>query len=223
MFIKRQLPYFITIIVFIIMVVSYFSPHPKIAPLRTKMQHWYMAIAAFTMIVGLLSLVRVHYKKIRRKKDRFQLLYSSTTLISLVVIIAFGLFGGMDHPVFDFMFDYMLVPLQAVMFSLLAFYIASASFRAFRAKSSMATVLLLAGFIVMLGRVPTGKKITGDLLGLASNEYLSFLHIPNLTEWIMNVINAAGQRAILIGAALGVIATSIKIVLGIERSHLGGE
>jgi len=96
------------------------------------------------------------------------------------------------------------------MFSLLAFYIASASFRAFRAKSTMATLLLITAFIVMLGRVPFGRFISGP-------------HLSNITEWIMNVVNMAGQRAILIGAALGVMATSVKIVLGIERSHLGGE
>jgi len=47
--------------------------------------------------------------------------------------------------------------------------------------------------------------------------------IPLLTDWIMNVPQLAAKRAILIGAALGGIATGLKILLGIERNFLGSD
>jgi len=213
MFLRRQVPFFITVVVALIMIIAYFTPHPTISPVRNKLQDWFMIIAAFTMIVGILSLIKVNIKKIRTASAGSDKIYSLVTLSSLFIMIFFGLLpgaGGINNSVFKFMFNHVMVPLQATMFSLLAFYIASASFRAFRAKSTMATLLLITAFIVMLGRVPFGRFISGP-------------HLSNITEWIMNVVNMAGQRAILIGAALGVMATSVKIVLGIERSHLGGE
>jgi len=41
-------------------------------------------------------------------------------------------------------------------------------------------------------------------------------------DWIMNVPQNAAKRAVLMGAALGVMATGLRVILGIERSYLGG-
>jgi hypothetical protein len=37
----------------------------------------------------------------------------------------------------------------------------------------------------------------------------------------MQVFNTAGNRAIIIGIALGVTATSLRILLGVDRSWMG--
>jgi hypothetical protein len=63
--------------------------------------------------------------------------------------------------------------------------------------------------------VPVGDLLTGFL----PEGY----RLSNLADWIMNVPNKAGQRAIMIGIALGIVSTSLRLILGIERSHLGGE
>jgi hypothetical protein len=131
---------------------------------------------------------------------------------------AFGIFGSSEDVVVgvggageralrDWFYNKMFIPLQATMFSLLAFYIASAAFRAFRARSLESTLLLTAGTVAMLGQVPLGDQLTG---GYASRA-LAFL---------MVYVNAAGQTAIIVGATLGVLATGLRIVLGIERSYL---
>jgi hypothetical protein len=104
--------------------------------------------------------------------------------------------------------------MQSTMFSLLAFFIASAAFRAFRIRTVEAGLLAAAALIVMLGRVPIGNVATQWLP--------EPVRLLAMQEWIMEIPQNAAKRAILIGAALGVMATGLRVILGIERSYLSG-
>lgn len=112
------------------------------------------------------------------------------------------------------MFQYLKVSMEASMFSLLAFFISSAAFRAFRARSFDATVMLLAAIVMMIGRVSFGEIISAWF----STTWLVF---PEVCNWLLNIPVMAAKRAIFLGIALSVIATSVRIIFGIERSYLG--
>lgn len=116
---------------------------------------------------------------------------------------------GIDGRFRTWTFNYIFTPCNATMFSLLAFFIASAAFRAFRARNTEAALLLGAAIIVLLGRAPIGGLISERL--------------PAITNWIIDIPNNAGRRAIMMGAALGGIVTGLRVILGLERSHLGSE
>ncbi len=118
---------------------------------------------------------------------------------------------------FGWLYEFSFKPLQATMFSLLAFYVASAAFRAFRAKNLQAILLLATAFIILLGQTFAGYWLTS---WIPDSSPLAPLKITNLVEFIA-VFLTAGSRAIMIGIALGVASTSLKILLGIDRSYLG--
>ena len=112
------------------------------------------------------------------------------------------------------------VPLDATMFSLLAFFIASAAYRSFRARTVDATLLLLAGIILMFANAP-----------LLSNQLWQFMFgkltfLPDafptiVKDWVLQVPGMAARRAIQMGLALGAISQSLRILLGIDRSWMG--
>jgi hypothetical protein len=116
---------------------------------------------------------------------------------------------GADGRVRTWIYDYVFAPCNATMFALLAFFVASAAFRAFRARNIEAGLLLAAAIIVLLARAPMGAVISNWL--------------PDLAQWILDIPSNGSRRAIIMGAAVGAIATSLRVILGLERSHLGGE
>ena len=120
---------------------------------------------------------------------------------------------------FWWIYEYLFRPLTATIFAMLAFYISSAAFRAFRAKNLEASLLLGTALVVLLGRIILGTVLTGFI---PPDSGWAFLRLENLTEsWIMKVFTTAGNRAIMIGIALGIVSTSLKVLLGLDRSYLG--
>jgi hypothetical protein len=120
-------------------------------------------------------------------------------------------------------YDQIYMPMTATLFALLAFFIASAAFRAFRIRTLEAGLLALAALLVMLGRVPMTNRVVRPLLERLPPHLGHALQPVVVQEWIMSVPQNASKRAILIGAALGVMATGLRVILGIERSYLSGE
>jgi hypothetical protein len=201
------LPLVITFICGIVMILHFFIPHRPISTIGDGLTDWYMIVASAAIFLGAANLVQVHVHRMNTKARNWK--YSPVVLIGFAVMMVAGLVWGVEESLpFDYMFQTMVVPMGATMFSLLAFFVASAAFRAFRASNWRATLLLASAFIVMLGRVPIGGMI--------------WKQIPVISEWMMQVPNMAGQRAVMIGAALGVVATSLRMIFGIERSYLGG-
>jgi hypothetical protein len=230
---KRQIPLLITFFVGTLIIVSEFIPHKPFGTISGELENWFLIISGFAIILGILSLIKVNLTKIKRKQSNWQ--YYIISLVSFTIMVAAGILWGMQtqegllsnsekiivflgEKPFDYLFDNVFQHLSATMFSLLAFFMASASYRAFRARTFESTLLLIAAILVMLGRASVGSSLTSWL-----PDYLSFLHLPNIANFIMKYPNTAGQRAIMICAGFGVIGSSLRIILGIERSYLGGK
>jgi len=205
---KRNIPLAICLGMGILMMVQFFVPHPISVGFYDLTTKWVRIVSAFALVLGVGSFVMYHTEKLRRRRASW--LYSIVALVAAAVSTVVGLAWGVKQtgPLQNYIFTPLLVPLNSSMFAILAFYMASAAYRAFRARTKESALLLIAAFIVMLGMVPIGAAIWGKL--------------PDLAEWILSVPNMAAKRAITFGVALGGIATALKVILGIERGWLGG-
>ena len=206
---KREVPLAIVLILGIIMIIQYFIPHSYSQAFFDSFLDFLRISSVPAALLGLVSVVRVHYSKIKRQMPGF--VYSIVTLVFMATMIIFGLYDYRNpHGVFRFIFANVEIPIESTMFSLLAFYVASAAYRSFRARNIQASILLAAALIVMIGRTSLW-----DYIPVIGHWF------PWMTDFLMSVPNLAAKRGIYLGMALGSIATSLKIILGIERSYLG--
>jgi hypothetical protein len=219
----------------IMMWARYYIPTTQSLTVESEFTRWLRIIAGFAALLGLLSVLEHHRGKIRLKRTGYG--YSYITLVGFLVmalagILPFAMPGFAEKNLnsdsfYIWLYDWMFVPMQATMFSILAFFIASAAFRAFRARSFEATALLIAGIIVMIGRVPVGDALAtalesrGLIWPWVQNQY-ALLDFPAVTSWLLSVPNQAAQRGILLGVLLSQIAIAIRIIFGIERTYMGG-
>lgn len=118
---------------------------------------------------------------------------------------------------FDWMYTWVLQPLMTTTFALLAFYVASAAFRAFRAKNLEATLLLVTALIILFRATMFAGAVQVPLPDGSQ------VGMDRIYAFVMSVFNTAGNRAIMIGIALGIASTSLKVLLGIDRSYLGSD
>ncbi len=222
---RRQIPILITTIAGLVFAISYFIPHDPFGESESIFGDWITIVQAFAVWLGALNLLKISFEKISNKTADWP--YAAIIVVSLMGTLAIGFYDGysgmaQDPQVsfrdpgtnFDWLYRFIYTPLSATMFSMLAFFVASASYRAFRARNVQATLLLIAGFFVMGGRVP--------LFDMMISPITDFPVFSWFADWIMTYPNTAGQRAIMIGIALGIMSSSLRIILGIERSHIGG-
>ena len=270
---KRQIPILIVAFIGALTLFGWFVEEPIIkAFVDDDATQWYDILASFAIILGAMNLMKMQIQKVARQKKGWP--YSIVAIFGFLFAITAGFFiKGVDDSVavwgahvttegtlFKWIFDYMFTPLSATMFSLLAFFVASASYRAFRIRNFEASLLLVAGIIIMVGRVPIGslisswvimyiivlalgigvntwkkdKKITFGVVGVGiiivtvagmmtgwPLDKPAIFYLPIIQEWIYYYPNVAGTRAIMIGVGLGIFATSIRYILGIEKSYIG--
>jgi hypothetical protein len=311
---RTQAPLAICFIMGVLMLVQYFVPHPVSQDIFRRTQDWLLVIGVFALVLGLGSLIHLHWERIRRQSVNWR--YSVVVLTGLVVMAGVGLVEGnlqparkltptaeTDHAdgtytlmdttitlrsplligrgllrgdrvyitladgsiakgritadaadgddgdnkdgsltahvvrwkgdsppdagggfiivrpgadIFFWLFTNVQAPLDATMFSLLAFFIASAAFRAFRARNVEATLMLVAACAVILGLTPPFVQLWSTLVP-------SVPGFPTaVKDWLLAVPNVASRRAVVLGIGLGAIAQSFRIILGLERTYLGG-
>lgn len=198
-------------------------------------------LTSFLLLMGVFSLVRLHLTRVSKQQKDW-----GFSLVLLFFVALMAVIGYMDWLAVkdlkpeqieamkdvanqpfavwmkDLLFDGMLQTMEAAMFSIIAFYILSAAYRAFRVRSVEATILLASALIVMLGLLGMAENYWSmmiDAMGGANdpNALVNNLRLDAMGQFIRDNLQAPGLRAIDFGVGVGVLAMALRLWLSLER------
>jgi hypothetical protein len=204
---RRELPLIMTFVLGVLITSDYFVVFEPLQKIAVTLSDFATIVATFALGLGAASLTLLHSKKIIAKTSEW---YLSVLLVgSLFIVVAVGLIFGVPSAAFQFQFRNIYGPLEATVFSLLAFFLLTTAYRALRIRTVEATVFLVSALAVVLMNAPVTEFLWGGFTTIGS--------------WVSNVPNTAGQRGILIAAAIGAVALCVRTILGRESGYLGGK
>lgn len=200
----------VAILAGLIVLLGYFLDIPLLTDIRQLFLRWFVILAAIALLVGVVNLARVHLEKITERKPGFP--YSFVLLISLVITLVLGLLFGPTSDWSQWIFNYIQVPIESSLMAVLAAVLIFAAARLLRSRLTFFSVIFLTtALVVLLGTAP--------ILGIE----FPWLHGENgLRTWLQGLMAVAGARGILLGIALGTVATGLRILMGADRPYGGG-
>jgi hypothetical protein len=201
---RRQIvPVALAIGVGIVVLLGQFITNVTLDNIVAALVGWGAIVAAFALLLGLANLVVFHTKRIAARDK--QMPYSILILAAALVVFLMVLPSGGTGPASQWVMRYIYQPLEASFLALLVFFIATAVYRALRVRTWEMALFALSAVVVLIGSAPL-------------TQVLSPL-FPAAREWIVNVPALAGGRGILLGVALGIIATGLRLLTGIDRPY----
>lgn len=197
----RQITTAIAIAVGIVVLFDYFFQQTIINAIGRTFTEWAIVLTAFAVLLGLINLLIVHVARIVNRNEP-SAGYSVIVLITSLVVFVVGMVSdGPSGAPMTWVFTNMYVPLQGALFALVAFFLATAAYRALRIRNFESILLVVAALIVFLGQIPL------------------FGFFVDVKDWLLRVPSEAGVRGILLGVALGTIATGVRLLVGLDRPY----
>ncbi len=185
----------------LLVLVDFFLAVPVIDALGAALIEGALILAAFALLLGVLNLLGVHLRASGASRAQP---YIAILVIALGVTLLIGILRPASAEL-TWIFDYLYFPLQATMGALLAFFIVSAAYRAFKLRSVPALILLVSSLVVLITQLPFSAALSPLL--------------PAAREWIFAIPVTAGVRGILLGVALGTTATALRVLLAVDHPY----
>jgi hypothetical protein len=190
----------------LVVLLGYFLEIPLLINLRVLFLRWAVELSAVALIVGVLNLLSVHWRKIT--SDQEGNAYSFVLITSLILTIAVVGFFGPTADWSMWLFNYIQLPIESSLMALLAVILVYAGARLLKRQVNLLAFVFL-GTVMFI------------FLGTASISGFEIPLVSDVSGWISRVVATAGARGILFGVALGTIATGLRILIGADRPYGG--
>jgi len=212
--VKLKLPIISTSIAIIsglVVLLLYFSPLVLAGmDWHTVLLQWATSLGAVALLIGLFKLASVHGRKLD-DEGGFpvnSLVLVLAMVITFVVVLVFGPASVWAM----FILNYIQIPVETSLIAILAVTLIYASARLVRRKTETFSLIFIGTALVIL--LTTSPLVT-DFFPVIGDR------LQAVRVWLANVPATAGARGILLGIALGTIATGIRILMGADRPYGG--
>jgi hypothetical protein len=196
----------IAIAVGVVVLAGYFLQLDLLVSLREVLLEWGTSLVAVALLVGVVNLVSVHWRK--ATSDPSNSLNSIVLIAAMVFTLAIAGILGPTSPYSLWIFNHIQIPIEGSLMGMLVVVLIFAGVRLLRRKPNLLSIVFVATAVVVL-------VMTGPLFGI---------DIPGLAElriWIGKVPAVAGARGILLGITLGIVAAGLRILIGADRPYGG--
>ena len=194
----------------LVVIFFYFFPSPGNLSIRALLLEWAVILAAVTLLIGVVNLLSVHTEKMDAGGGKA--VYSGVVIFSLLVTFTLALLLGPNDSWISWIFRHVQIPIETSLMAVLSVSLAYASTRILRRRPNVFSIIFFATvFLVLLG---IGPVVTLQIPIISEP-------LGNFRAWIAQVPAAAGARGILLGVALGTVATGLRILMGGDRPYSG--
>jgi hypothetical protein len=205
-------------------------------PFRTVLVGWVVLLSAVAVVLGALNLGSVHLKKLFKLERGWP--YSVSLLVGLLLGLSAGFVAplmaysailqgnaptaeatGLGNPYSQWVFRYLQSALGTAISGLIVFFLVFAGFRLLRRSTWRLTsiVFIIVAIVSLIGMAPFFNLDLADLPVIGQFTLNEVRAWP--WAWLSQVPAVAGARGLLLGIALGAIATGLRVLLAIDRPY----
>ncbi len=200
--VERWVPIVVATSTGLISLTGYLLPQTMLPAFRDRLTEWAVVVAAFALILGLFNILQFHGQRVLHTGDGW--FYSLVLILSAGVSWIPPMLHDPTSSVAQTLSQYIIKPLGGSLAALLVFTLTWSGVRLLRHRRNAWSVL----FIVV---------VTLSLLG--TTPLLGIEWLADIRDWLIRVPGMAGFRGLLLGVALGMLITGLRIFLGTERPH----
>jgi len=183
----------------VVFLLTYFI---ELGNVRQYMLSWVTILTATALLLGLINLIQVHYKRVQNNKN---VINSTALFLSLIATFTVTLLFGPESQAGSWIFDNIIMPAEISLLALLSVTLTYAILRLISRRKNIYTGIFIFFFILTLT----------SLAPIFGKEF-PFLQ-DKLGPWVIQVLASAGARGILIGVALGTIASGLRVLFGADQ------
>ena len=204
----------------LVVLAGYFVPVDVLVGLRLALVSLVSLLAAWAVLAGALNLLIVHTRKFTGRApggfySLFVLLGFAAIVVGNVAAPVMGWGSGAASDANNWFLTYTLSAGGASLAALIAFFLVYAGYRLLRLKRggppSLMTVVFVVTAILALGALAPWP------VGAPNPAVLGETTLRDILMTVTRVPAIAGARGLLLGIALGAVATGLRVLLGLDR------